>query len=109
MYKIESVQDVSRPRCKRFVAHIIVDYDDKEKVKTAIAEATKAIKETDDYSNETTKRKFDCPAHVVRLYVHFGKRLICQSMWIDNTLKNVPLPIPLKYNDTIDDIGIVWL
>ncbi len=106
--KIISVQDISRPRCKRFLAHIEVDVNNKKKVKAVIKEITKMLKVTNTYASERTKEKFDCNAHVVRLYVHFGKKIICQSMWIDKTAEDIPLPLPLEYNDFVDDIGIVW-
>lgn len=97
MYEIMDVQDISRPRCKRFVAHINVCTDDKDVIKTAILEATKEIR---------TTRK---PTHVVRLYVHANGKLVCQSMWVDKTLQDVPLPKPLDYNDYVGDIGIVFI
>lgn len=109
MYEIIRVEDVSRPRCKRFVGHVKVDVADKNDVKAAIVETTDKIKHSGEYCNESTKIKFaDSPAHVVRLYVYSNSKLICQSMWVDKTCKGVPLPLPLKYNDSIGDIGIVW-
>lgn len=107
MYKITSVQDASRPRCKRFVAHIDVDTEDRDLIKTAILSATAKIRSSDEYSSELTKQRLSGPAHVVRLYVHLDGKLICQSMWMDKTA-DVPLPKPLNYNDFNDDIGIAW-
>lgn len=96
MYEITDIQDISRPRCKRFVAHVNIGSDDKDKIKTAISKATQEIKNNHN------------PAHVVRLYVHANGKLICQSMWVDNTFTDAPLPKPLNYNDSVGDIGIVW-
>lgn len=95
MYEILSIQDVSRPRCKRYVAHIKVDAENKNEIKSAILEATEEI------------RNMKKPCHVVRLYVHVPNRPTCQSMWVDKTV-DAPLPIPLNYNDSIYDVGIVW-
>lgn len=107
--KVISVQDVSRPFCKRFVAHVAVDVNNKKKVKAVIKEMTKMLKVSNTYSNETTKERFkNDDAHVVRLYVHYNKDVICQSMWVDKTAEDVTLPLPLEYNDFVDDIGIVW-
>jgi len=96
MYKITDIQDISRPICKRYVAHIEVApntnvYD----IKTVIVNATKEI-----------CKKYDV-VHIVRLYVHMGKNIACQSMWV-NDIDDIPLPKHLKYNDSINDIGIVW-
>jgi hypothetical protein len=96
MYKILSIQDASRPRCRRFVAHVETDTNDKDKVKAIIYEATNEIQKAKD------------PAHVVRLYVHYEEKLICQSMWVNKLFLDAPLPKPLNYNDSIGDIGIVW-
>lgn len=109
MYEILSVQDVSRPCCKRFVAHINTDIADKNGLKSLISDVTERLKFTDDYSSEVTKQKFKTHAHVVRLYIHINSRLKCQSMWVDKTLVDVPLPKPLEYNDFVNDIGIMWL
>lgn len=69
MHKITEIKDVSRPRYKRFIAHIEVSPNiNKFDVKTAIVEATKEI------------RNLKGIVHVVRLYVHNGKGIICQSM-----------------------------
>ncbi len=109
MYEIIKVEDVSRPRCKRFVGHIKVNVTDKDSIKTAILEATVNIKHSKEYDSEATKIKFEgIPAHVVRLYVYSDSKLLCQSMWVDKAFKDAPLPLPLKYNDSIGDIGIVW-
>ena len=97
MYEITEIQDVSRPRCKRYVTHIIVSSADKDDVKAAIAKATEEV------------RKSVGTAHVVKLYVHANEKLLCQSMWVDNEFADAPLPKPLEYNDWQDDIGIVWL
>lgn len=98
MYKITSIQDVSRPRCKRYVAHVDIasGIETKDEIKTIITQATDEI------------RNVHKPTHVVRLYVHFDSKLICQSMWADKTFTDAPLPKPLNYNDSIGDIGIVW-
>lgn len=96
MYNIVSVEDVSRPLCKRFVAHVNVDSSIKDEVKTAILQATEEVKSSVKL------------AHVVRLYVRTNEKLICQSMWVDKTFTDAPLPKPLNYNDSIGDIGIVW-
>ncbi|WP_024834158.1 hypothetical protein [Ruminiclostridium josui] len=108
MYEIIRVNDVSRPLCKRFVGHINVDSTDKELAKAAILSATQKIKNSRIYSSESTKKRFNCPAHVVRLYVYVDGRPFCQSMWVDKTFADAPLPKPLNYNDWIGDIGIVW-
>lgn len=109
MYDILRVEDVSRPRCKRFVGHVKTDVTSKDDIRTAIVEATNKIKHSDEYSNESTKIRFEgIPAHVVRLYVYSDSKLLCQSMWVDETFKDAPLPLPLKYNDSVGDIGIVW-
>ena len=109
MYEILRVEDVSRPRCKRFVGHINVNATDKDAIKTVIAEATDNIRHSKDYDSEATKIKFgDLPAHVVKLYVYSESKLLCQSMWVDKEFKDAPLPLPLKYNDSTGDIGIVW-
>lgn len=109
MYEIIRVEDVSRPRCKRFVGHIKVETADKDAVKAAITEATDKIKHSSEYDSEATKIRFEgIPAHVVRLYIYSGSKLLCQSMWVDKNFKDAPLPLPLKYNDSIGDIGIVW-
>lgn len=96
MYSITETQDVSRPRCKRYMAHIGIDSDGKDEVKTDILKATEEIKAIHN------------PCHAVRLYVHIGEKLICQSMRVDKTFTDAPLPKPLKYNDSVGDVGIVW-
>jgi hypothetical protein len=96
MYKIIEIQDVSRPRCKRFVAHVIVASSDKNEIKTVISQATEDVKASVKL------------AHVVRLYIHANEKLICQSMWVDKTFTGAQLPKPLNYNDWNGDIGIVW-
>lgn len=96
MYEITEIQDISRPRCKRYVAHVNVLSTVKEDIKAAISKATEEVK---------TSMKL---AHVVRLYIHANEKLICQSMWVDKAFTDAPLPKPLNYNDSIDDIGIVW-
>jgi hypothetical protein len=109
MYEIIRVEDVSRPRCKRFVGHIKVNVTGKDTIKTAILEATVNIRHSSKYNSESTKIRFEgIPAHVVRLYVYSESKLICQSMWVGKDFKDAPLPMPLKYNDSIGDIGIVW-
>jgi hypothetical protein len=109
MYEIIRVEDVSRPRCKRFVGHVKVNVSGKDDIKAAIADATDKIKHSGEYCNESTIIRFaDSPAHVVRLYVYSDSKLLCQSMWVDKACKGAPLPLPLKYNDSITDIGIVW-
>jgi hypothetical protein len=114
VYEIVDVQDVSRPRAKRFVAHVVVSTMDKQKVLEIIKEVTKKIRDdNEEYCTEHTIRKFgDSPAHVVRLYVHVRKEnedsLIAQSMWMDNNAKDVTLPKPLTCNDEIEDIGVAW-
>jgi hypothetical protein len=90
------IQDVSRPGCRRFIAHINVDSTDRDSVKAAISATTQNIQ--DKHS-----------AHVVWLYVHANKKLVCRTMWVDKTLEGVPLPKPLDFNDSAGDIGIVWL
>lgn len=109
MYEITEIQDISRPRCKRFVAHINIQTKDKNTLKRIIREATQNIKYTKECSLRTKEKFGDTPAHVVRLYIHGTSGLIAQSMWVDNTLEDVPLPKPLNYNDYDGDIGIVWL
>ena len=110
MYEIMEVQDISRPRCKRFVAHIKAHMADVDSIKAVISDATEKLKLADQYSNEATKQRFgNAPAHVIRLYVYYSGKLVCQSMWADNTLKDVPLPKPLDYNDYVDDIGIMFI
>lgn len=109
MYEIIRVEDVSRPRCKRLVGHVKVNVTGKDAIKTAIVEATVNIKHSSEYDSEATKMRFEgIPAHVVRLYVYSESKLLCQSMWVDKTLTDVPMPIPLNYNDSVGDIGIVW-
>ena len=44
MYEITEIQDVSKVRCKRLVAHVRINTNDKPVVKTVIAEATQNIK-----------------------------------------------------------------
>lgn len=51
------IQDVSRPRCKRYIGHIEVDKKNKTAIKRMIKNAT----------NEVRHEK--APAHVVWLYV----------------------------------------
>jgi len=98
MYEITDIQDVSRPRCKRYVAHVNIPPNlSKSEIKTIILQATQEI-----------RNKYDV-IHVVRLYIHKENSLMAQSMWMDKTLTDVPLPKALNYNDSIDDIGIVWL
>jgi hypothetical protein len=98
MYEIIGVEDVSRPRCKRFVGHVVVTDNPatNDEIKTVIVNATEEIKNAHN------------PCHVVRLYIHTDIKLRCQSMWVDKTLEDVPLPKPLNYNDSVGDIGIVW-
>jgi hypothetical protein len=98
MYEITRVEDVSRPRCKRFVGNVVVTDNPatSDEIKTIIVNATKDIKNAHD------------PCHVVRLYIHTDIKLRCQSMWVDKTFTDAPLPLPLKYNDSVGDIGIVW-
>ncbi len=88
------IQDVSRPSCKRFIAHINVDSTDRDSIKSVISETTQEIR--DKHS-----------AHVVWLYVHANRKLVCRTMWVDSTLEGIPLPKPLDYNDSAGDIGIV--
>ncbi len=90
------IQDVSRPGCKRYIAHINVDSADRDSIKAVISEATQNIRNKHS-------------ANVVWLYVHANKKLVCRTMWVDKTLEGVPLPKPLDFNDSADDIGIVWL
>ena len=109
MYEILRVEDVSRPRCKRFVGHIKVDTDGRDDIKAAILDATVKLKQSSEYDSEATKIRFEgIPAHVVRLYVYSDSKLLCQSMWVDKNFKDAPLPKPLNYNDSISGIGIVW-
>lgn len=109
MHEIIRVEDVSRPRCKRFVGYIKVDTDGRDNVKAAIADATEKLRHSSEYDSEATKLKFDgIPAHVVRLYVYSDSKLLCQSTWAEKDFKDAPLPLPLKYNDSVGDIGIVW-
>lgn len=98
MYEIMEIQDVSRPLCKRYVAHITVSSAVKENTKTAIKKATEEIKNTVN------------AAHVVKLYVHdISGKLLCKSMWVDKEFTLAPLPKQLACNDWQDNIGIVWL
>ena len=97
MYEITEIQDISRPRCNRYVAHVNVPSTVKDEVKSAISKATEEVK--------TSMKR----AHVIRLYIHASEKLICQSMWVDKAFTDAPLPIPLNYNDFIGDIGIVWV
>jgi hypothetical protein len=112
LYEIAEVQDVSRLRCKRFVAHVVVFTKDKQELSEIIQEVTKEIKvNNEDYCLPLTLKKFgDSPAHAVRLYLHYEKinNLIGQSMWLDYDAKDIILPKPLVYNDEIEDIGVAW-
>lgn len=97
MYKITEIQDVSRPRCNRYVVHIEVEKRKATKVKRAIEGATEEV------------RKLKDPAHVVWLYVWYKRGLLCRTMWVDRTLEDVPRPKPLGFNDSQGNIGIMWL
>lgn len=112
-YEIIEVQDVSRLKAKRFVAHIKVFTKDKPELLEIINEVTAKIKtDNEEYCIPMTIKKFgSSPAHVVHLYLHFEKNdnLIGQSMWMDYEAKDVSLPKPLVYNDEIKDIGVAWL
>lgn len=96
MYEITEIQDVSKVRCKRLVAHVRINTSDKSVIKTVIAEATQNIKNKHS-------------ANVVWLYIHKDSKMLCRTLWVDKELKDIPLPKPLEYNDWQDDIGIVWL
>ena len=97
MYQITEIQDVSRPICKRFVAHVVVDKKNKTAIKRMIEDAT----------NEVRAEKK--PAHIVWLYVWHKGKLKCRTMWVDKTFNEAPLPKPLDFNDSQGDIGIMWL
>jgi hypothetical protein len=97
MYKTTEIQDVSRPICKRYVAHVEVDKKNKTAVKRMIEDATDEV------------RKSNNPVHVVWLYVWRKGKLMCRTMWVDKTFTEAPLPKPLKFNDHIGEIGIVWM
>ncbi len=97
MYKMLEIQDVSRPRCKRYIGHLVVEEGNKTAIKRVIKKAV----------NEIQQIKF--PVHVVWLYVWHKDKLKCRAMWVDKDLKDVPLPLPLDFKDHKGDIGIVWL
>lgn len=97
MYKIREIQDVSRPICKRYVAHVDVDVAGKTSVKRMIETWTERVK------------KQCSPAHVVWLYVYHDKKLLCRTAWVDKDFTEAPLPLSLDYNDHEGDIGIVWM
>lgn len=112
-YEIFKVQDVSRLKAKRLVAHIKVFTLDKTELRKIISEATAKIKaDNDEYCLAMTRKKFgETHAHVVHLYLHYNHdgNLIGQSMWMDYDTEGVTLPKPLVYNDETDGIGVAWL
>jgi len=120
MYKITEIQDISRPRAKRFVAHIQVHTTNKPLIKKIIQDATETVKRTNQCSPRTREKFGDDPAHVVRLYIHSTGGIICQSMWVTDKKTfavdhpeepytvDIRLPKPLNYNDHAGDIGVVW-
>lgn len=97
MYEIKEVQNLSRPICKRYLAHVEVEKKNKTAVKRDIVGATSEV------------RKDKVPAHVVWLYVWHEGKLLCRTAWVDKTFTQAPLPKPLDYNDHEGDIGIVWM
>lgn len=96
MFKILEVQDLSRPQCKRYLARVVIDTTNIEEIKSAIETCTEQVRE--HYTH----------VHVVWLYIYNENKLLCRTLWVDKTLKDVPLPKPLDYNDQVDDIGLVW-
>jgi len=97
MYKIYEIQDLSRPRCKRYLAHIEVDAIERQSIKQIIERSTQEVREKCN------------PAHVVWLYVWHNRKLLCRTMWEDKTLEDVPMPRALDSNDCIGDIDIMWV
>ena len=97
MYTMTEVQDVSRPRVRRYVGHVKVEKKNKTSVKRAIVKATEQI------------RKEKAPAHVVWLYVWLKGKLMCRTMWVDPDKTDAPMPKHLDFNDQEGDIGIMWI
>lgn len=119
MHKITEIQDISRPRCKRFVAHMQVNTNNKRLIKKIIYDVTQTIKHNKG-SPVTEKRFGDQPAHVVKLYVHGSAGMLCQSTWVTDKKTfliehpeepysvEIRLPKPQIYDEYKGDIGIVW-
>jgi hypothetical protein len=116
MYKITEIQDVSRPRAKRFLAHVTVHTTNKDTIKKIIQEATEIAKHTN-----TPSSKFkDELAHAVWLYVHYSGKLICRTLWVTDKktvlmdedtepyFLEIRLPKPLEYDELVDNIQIEW-
>lgn len=119
MYKITEIQDISRPRCKRFVAHVQINATNKRLIKKIIHDVTQVIKH--NKGSSVTEKKFgDQPAHVVKLYIHSSSGLLCQSTWVTDKKQfladhreepysvEIQLPKPQIYDEYEGDIGIVW-
>jgi hypothetical protein len=121
MYEITNIQDVSRPRSKRFIAHIQSHTTSKDLIRKTIQEATEVVKHTSQCSSRTKKKFGDEPAHVVWLYIRGTNGILCRTMWVtdkktftvDHPEKpytvDIRLPKFLDYNDHMGDIGIVWM
>lgn len=120
MYRITKTQDISRPRAKRFLAHVTVHTTNKDTIKKIIQEVTEIVKHTNQCLPKTKERFGDESAHVVWLYVHFAGRIICQSMWVTDKKTftvdhpeepyavDIRFPKQLNYNDYAGDVVVMW-
>ena len=116
MYKITEIQDVSRPRAKRFLAHVTVHTTDKDAIKKIVQEATGIVK----YNNAPNSKFKDELAHAVWLYIHYSGKLICRTLWVTDKktvlmdkdtepyFLEIQLPKPLEYDELVGDIQVEW-
>lgn len=116
MYRITKTQDISRPRAKRFLAHVTVHTTNKDTIKKVIQEATEIVK----HHNAPNSKFKDKLAHVVWLYIHYSGRLVCRTLWVtdkktvlmdkdtESYFLEIQPPKPLEYDELVGDIQVEW-
>lgn len=115
-YEIPRLRDVSHGGARRLSATVFVNpYCDREALREVIREATRQVRQSSYYPNETLRRQWrNSHAHVVWLFLGADHRdvrdvnWLARTQWIDPKLHCTMHPSEMPASECLDGIAVSW-